>query len=385
MAAVVHHGRTIADINVSAKPTSFANDAFNLLKVLDALVTDDNLHSSQMMKFTQRDAATPLLLQQRSTPAKVLPSVPGKQTEINIHRQQVVSSSQRKDKDAICSAFLSALKQPVTSAQALPGNVCVVCHTRFSSRTKLFKHLRCKGHGKNCTPTALLLELQALMDLLKNKTYKSHRTQLCYVFWCLQKILTALSHLQPHEARRVARTRAHNGATILHFVVDLWAICAKGFSSKVILETVSNSGTTTKPFPTVMPRVVQILKLLISWAIRSSKISPKSTINKSKLLASSKPVWCGPWFTKHSATSRGEYCGYQNARRDAQRDAQRALDSKSLTEFAISNDTIWTHRDCKPGETALQVCREGSRLLDGVFRDMAIDLVQLSGDALISN
>ena len=401
MAAVVHRIRTTADANALAKPTCCANvthkESFDRADVslhmqIDALVTSDRARNSQIINVAQRDAAVPLVLPQRSTQAKASPSVPitdsvtkatmvdVKQRAIATHGEQTGCYSLRKGKDAFCSAFLSALKQPTTSPPRLSGNVCGVCQRQFSSRNKLFGHLRSNNHGQNWTPTALLVELQALVYLLQNQTSKSqdrpqeHRAKLCYVFWCLQKIVSTVPHLQSQEAHRMARTRAQNGATILHFVVDLWAICTKVFYSKICSEAGPKvvcskvNSNVQKPFSTLLPAVIQNLKRIISWAIRNSKLSPKLPISHSKLPASSKMSWSGPWCTKHSATARGKYCGFKSAQQILQRESDRAANAKPLVNFTINMDIIWTRHDCKPGETALQVCAgSASVFLNSLF------------------
>ena len=200
--------------------------------------------------------------------------------------------------------------------------VCSTCGRQFTSRTQLFKHLRIHSHGQNWTQTALLAELQTLLEFLKKRQYDQ---SLHYARWCLQKIVNAVSALRPQEAREIARSRAHNGATILHFLLNIWCAWPK------------------KPLPPIS--VFQLLKQLASWAIRSSEISPPPQ-------EKSVTEWSGLWFTKHSGFQRGSYCGYQSA----QRARQQAALTKPLAEFCISGDKCWPHHSCRPGESALQVC-----------------------------
>ena len=280
--------------------------------------------SSKILRLEKNGSAT-------GTGPRIDSSSDKKQTTEPLHGRHIGTALHHQDKGKFVSILLSALQKPL-QAKPFPRTKCQICGENFSSREKLFKHLRAHSHAPNWTPSLLLAELQTVRDFVQNY---SNEHQLDHARWCLQKLVTAVDRMKPHEARKMSRARADNGATILHFLVDLWAALSK-----------KNWFTrTSRSF-------VTILKQLIAWAISSSEISPKFPVSHSKLPASSKTSWCGPWFTKCAGAQRRKYCGFQSE----QRILQQAEMKKPLTDFFISEEKCWMHHDCKPGETALEVC-----------------------------
>ena len=256
-----------------------------------------------------------------------------KQTTKPLHELGNGTSCCNEGKETHVSRLLSAIQKTLT-AKPCPRTKCQICGERFTSREKLFKHLRAYSHAPNWTTSVLLTELQTLRNFIQNH---SNKHQLDHARWCLQQLATTVNRMKPQEARKISRARADNGATILHFLVDLWAAWSK-----------------TESYKNKSCSFVATLQQLASWAIRSSTISPELPLSHNKLPASSKTVWCGPWFSKCDGSQRRKYCGFQRA----QQILQQAEMNKPLTDFFISKDKCWVHHDCKPGETALEVCTD---------------------------
>ena len=233
-------------------------------------------------------------------------------------------------------------------AKKLPSRkVCSTCGMKFSSRNKLFKHLRSVSHGQNRVQNALLVQLQELLEFLLNgppsketKSEQKLRSAGCR----LQKIATMVSRLQPQEARAIARMRADNGATILHFLLDIRAAWPKyGF------RVVDDSN---------VPQA--LLKKLVSWTICSSEITKPVQKKVAK-------QWSGP-----CQNQRGAYCWYSTPYptygiyiRPSYPQSTRPTE---VASFRLRTDTCWVYHTCRPGESAFQVAMRlintGTHLID---------------------
>ena len=64
--------------------------------------------------------------------------------------------------DPFLSTLLSALRKPL-EPKPCPRTECVMCGEQFTSRERLFKHLRAHSHAPNLTSSVLLAELQTLV------------------------------------------------------------------------------------------------------------------------------------------------------------------------------------------------------------------------------
>ena len=237
-------------------------------------------------------------------------------------------------------------------AQKLPSRtVCSTCGMKFSSRNKLFTHMRSVSHGQNRVQNVLLVQLQELLGILLNGP-PSKKTK-CGLFvkepklrsaGCrLQKIVNMVSRLQPQEARAIARMRADNGATILHFLLDIRAAWPK-YGFRVV-------GDSNVP--------QALLKKLVSWTICSSEITTPVQKKVAK-------QWSGP-----CQNQRGEYCWYSTPYptdgiyiRPSYPQSTRPTE---VASFRLCTDTCWVYHTCRPGESAFQVAMRlintGTRLI----------------------